>query len=75
MTDEVQAATTEAPAAEKPAEPAPAAAEKPAPEPAPEPTREERIEAALKSYALNMTHNAPRTDAELAELKALLTGE
>ena len=42
------------------------------PEAAPEPTREERIAALLAGYQHGMESNAPRTSAELAEIKALL---
>lgn len=62
MTDEVKAAVPPAMDA------APAKVE------VPEPTREERIEVLLAGYAHGMESNAPRTSAELAEIKALLAG-
>lgn len=41
---------------------------------APEPTREERVAALIAGYEHGLDSNAPRTTAELAELKALLAG-
>lgn len=65
MTDETK--TQAAPEATP--EPTPAAA----PE-APEPTRDERVATLLTGYEHGMASNAPRTNAELAEIKALLEG-
>lgn len=38
----------------------------------PEPTHEERAAALIASYSHGLAHNAPRSQAELDELKALL---
>jgi len=47
-----------------------AAAEAPA-----EPTRAERIEKVLADYAHALEHAAPRSTAELAEIKSLLSAD
>lgn len=60
MTDEAKAAADAA---------TPAASAKPV---EPEPTREDRVKAWLAGYEHGMNSNAPRTSAELAEIKALL---